>query len=982
MRIAFHTGGLPFNGKTINEGKSLGGSETASYYMAKELAKLGHEVFNFTNCGEDQIGTEDDVTYEWVGQATEQAPLGDRFHYVMQVPHDVVVIQRNHFAFRNFINSKLNIWWLHDIALFRFASLIEKQLFNVDQIFTVSKFHRNQVSKVWDLPRDIFTPVKNGVDYSMTKDFITDKKEQKHLCFAARPERGLNEIVKEGGLAEMLPDYTFHICTYKNVPDHIRSFYEWCWNRCEWLPNVINEGFLSKPDLYKLLAKCQLYIYPTTFEDTSNIMILEANAVGTPFIGLDKHAALQETGADGGCAWVNKSKAYQYGHSEKTDLCKEDLGSFADTIKNICTSKPAWDKLHEKALSKRQSWKDQAKHWDKIFKNLLSQKTSNKYRLYKHFEKMSDIEAIGVAEDNIKNIKKYLPDVETNYGFFINGAYQKHYDKYYEYEENRGVKYGPEDLTNNPRFEHTFKLIKDFNPESILDYGCAHGHYTMNIVNRGQPDNLRYILGVDFNLKNIGIAHDWLAETKHQLPNLEKRIKVDFLQGEVKDLNEDQFELILLCEILEHVADPKKLVYNLKNCLKDDGHFLITVPYGPWEAIGYKLHPGWRAHVRHFEREDLKDIFGKQKDFKMISLPYKRDLGHFIITFKKWAKSFGKINYRRKFKVQSPQETVSACLIAKDAKHTLGKTLKSIEDIADEIIIGVDKTSTEDQKQQMHRIGKEFNAQMIAIDSPLEVGFDAARNCTIKKAKMDWIFWIDADETLEQGENLFKYIRKNCFNGFGIKQHHYAVEPAALFKTDFPCRLFRNRKGVKFLGFVHEHPEQGINEGVTKSHIIEDVAIMHTGYTTDAIRRKRFQRNFPMIKKDRELNPNRHLGVFLMVRDIAHLIKYTFEELGTLDAPQIKEYAQQGIDLWEQLLETKNIRLIGESIPFYSDCVGALTGGNGIEFSFSMASAKQGASFKLPHEQIIGHYRSNEDIVKVLNIMVKEMTKAYEKEYF
>jgi hypothetical protein len=49
LMICIHCGGLPFNGETIPSGKSLGGSESAAYFMAKELVKLGHKVVVFTN---------------------------------------------------------------------------------------------------------------------------------------------------------------------------------------------------------------------------------------------------------------------------------------------------------------------------------------------------------------------------------------------------------------------------------------------------------------------------------------------------------------------------------------------------------------------------------------------------------------------------------------------------------------------------------------------------------------------------------------------------------------------------------------------------------------------------------------------------------------------------------------------------------------------------------------------------------------------
>jgi hypothetical protein len=124
MYIAIHCAGMPFDGDTIPGGQSLGGSESAAYYMAKELVQLGHSVTVFTtkqhlNDKGESVGQYwDGVLYEWIGTPTEQLPLGDRFHAVMQAPFDVCIIQRHPLAFFKPVNAKLCIWWLHDLALY------------------------------------------------------------------------------------------------------------------------------------------------------------------------------------------------------------------------------------------------------------------------------------------------------------------------------------------------------------------------------------------------------------------------------------------------------------------------------------------------------------------------------------------------------------------------------------------------------------------------------------------------------------------------------------------------------------------------------------------------------------------------------------------------------------------------------------------------------------------------------------------------
>jgi hypothetical protein len=92
MHIVIYASGIPFNGGTIEE-RSLGGSESAAYYVAKEFAARGHRVCVFTE--EQENGEWDGVKYLWVGPKDQQNPLGANWHfYCCNTPHDVNLVQR------------------------------------------------------------------------------------------------------------------------------------------------------------------------------------------------------------------------------------------------------------------------------------------------------------------------------------------------------------------------------------------------------------------------------------------------------------------------------------------------------------------------------------------------------------------------------------------------------------------------------------------------------------------------------------------------------------------------------------------------------------------------------------------------------------------------------------------------------------------------------------------------------------------------
>lgn len=954
MFITIYAGGIPFNGETIPTGKSLGGSESAAYYIAKELAAIGHTITVFTS--HRQGGMWDGVRYEWHGEPTEQSPLGRRFAFAMQAPQDVVIIQRHPRAFEAAPNSKLNIWWLHDLALHRFTPNIQNSLVNTDLAFTVSEFHKRQVHDVYGIQKENIVATKNGVDYDRIEEILTHSpaRNEKHLCFASRPERGLNELVGENGIMEMLPDYTLHVCGYDNTTREMESVYRYLFDRCQKLPNVHVHGHLGKDQLYNLLASCQAYVYPTMFEDTSNIMALESAACGTPFIGI-KNGAVPETCASGFAKLIKPIKK------------QVNRKKFANAVRYVCEHHETWKALHEKAVAHRQSWVDIAVSWDEIFRSALREKSKSHTALIKHYEQVSDIAALRDFT-NTENIKKVLPYFKDNYRFLLENKFAEHYKAYYEYEKNRGVEYGPESLDGNPRFECISDIVKSAKPKTVLDYGCAHGHYTINLAKR-MPDT--FFTGVDLAQSNIEIAKKWAKEEK-----IESYL---FTWGDHTDVWA-KHDLVIAAEVLEHVKDPGKVVDALLDRLNPGGTMVISVPYGPWEAIGYKEHKGWRAHIHHLERQDLKEMFGHFDNYKCLALPHAHGLGSYVLSFSKPddGRKCGKINYARKHEQQAPRQTLSVCMIAKNEEDNIGRSIKSIAEYADEIIVGVDSSTTDATwvvlRELRLRLGSKVKPFFISeVVGDKGIGFAEARNQTIDLAQMDWILWIDADETLENAHLLPFYLRNNNFDAYMINQHHYSAEPAQLLQTDLPCRIFRNKSNVKFFGEVHEHPSlmEDMNLGFRSVYQVPNIHIMHTGYATEMKRRKRFARNFPLLQKDRMKNPGRALGRFLFVRDLAHFIRYEREQAQGISETMVQS-AKEAIFLWREMLDSDQpTRYTIDAIPYYSECVNILPGNGGFPFSATITGI-----------EIDGVFDSARSIRKLIAKVTEAQTDIFTKKYF
>ena len=301
----------------------------------------------------------------------------------------------------------------------------------------------------------------------------------------------------------------------------------------------------------------------------------------------------------------------------------------------------------------------------------------------------------------------------------------------------------------------------------------------------------------------------------------------------------------------------------------------------------------------------------------------------------------GSIDYDRKLKLAQGKQTVSLCMIAKDAQNIIAQTIESVIDTISEIIVGIDRTTTDDTQAILSKLAIKhplIKFEQLFIDSPLDTGFAEARNTVIEQASGDWIMWLDADEIMVGANNLQKYLRNSQYNGLSIKQHHFSVDPPCVMQTDLPVRVFRNNRGIKFFGFVHEHPETEINAGVGYAMVLPDVDIAHHGYVDDATRKERFFRNLELMKRDRRENPERILGKFLWVRDLAQSIKFDLES-GVPENKTMHDRAEEGIAMWRELLE-ENTRMASDALSYYSSLVMFLHPESCLNYGFSIKAQK------------------------------------------
>ena len=90
-------------------------------------------------------------------------------------------------------------------------------------------------------------------------------------------------------------------------------------------------------------------------------------------------------------------------------------------------------------------------------------------------------------------------------------------------------------------------------------------------------------------------------------------------------------------------------------------------------------------------------------------------------------------------------------------------------------------------------IVESFGDRCMLIESPFE-GVNEARDKTyllqqVFLLRPDWVLWIDSDEKVVNPRQVQKYLHDNRFNGYGVRQHHFACDTN--FAPDMPVRFFR-----------------------------------------------------------------------------------------------------------------------------------------------------------------------------------------------
>ena len=138
---------------------------------------------------------------------------------------------------------------------------------------------------------------------------------------------------------------------------------------------------------------------------------------------------------------------------------------------------------------------------------------------------------------------------------------------YKQFYENYAKNY-PDDLVIRTSQLLIIKKLVHYKNKIGLDVGTANGAFALELA----KDGAKKVYGID-------IAKRFIENARKKARKL-KINNVEFKQADARELpfKDEIFDFVICTEVLEHVPNFKKAIYEIKRVLKPNGEFLITVP--------------------------------------------------------------------------------------------------------------------------------------------------------------------------------------------------------------------------------------------------------------------------------------------------------------------------------------------------------------------------------------------------------------------
>ena len=372
MKIAFFVAfGRPVTGDTL-EKTGCGGSETALINMARELQRLGNEVFVFNRCG-DQHGNYAGVEYKDITELSAFLSAGHKLD-VLVAFRDLEILKiigKNAAAF----GIKKVVYWAHDDLSYlwedapRLADIGGRLKEFPDLILAVSQWQKNMYMEKFGLSAEKIYVTRNGLNLDYYKE--ETEKVPHRLIYSSVPDRGLDILVelfpkiKEQVPTASLEAFTSFAVYGTDTDTKLTDLFQ-----AAKQAGITFHPPKTQRELAKEMEKSVLMVYPNhkstlhpVFAETSCITVLEAQAAGTPVITSNR-GALNESVVNGQTGILIDGDPYSAEYQR--EFIKQTVALLKDNERRAQMSRQAKQRMFTEF-----GWDRIAKEWVEEFATLI-----------------------------------------------------------------------------------------------------------------------------------------------------------------------------------------------------------------------------------------------------------------------------------------------------------------------------------------------------------------------------------------------------------------------------------------------------------------------------------------------------------------------------------------------------------------------------------------------------------------------------------
>lgn len=199
--------------------------------------------------------------------------------------------------------DKANVLWQH----LNYNEPLTQGMMNkffvrsIDAFVYVSHWQYEKFRYVYSVPTENVYIIKNAIE---PIEYIHRPKGEKiRIIYTSAPFRGLNILLDAFEMLDRddveLDVYSSTLIYGSDYDNAFKSQYKELFDRASNMPNVNYHGYAENDEVIRALQRAHIYAYPSVFEETSCLAMIEAGAAGCALLSHNL-GAIYETSAEYG----------------------------------------------------------------------------------------------------------------------------------------------------------------------------------------------------------------------------------------------------------------------------------------------------------------------------------------------------------------------------------------------------------------------------------------------------------------------------------------------------------------------------------------------------------------------------------------------------------------------------------------------------------------------------------------------------------